>query len=327
MSNLKDLNTVYYEEIRDCIKKGDDFLITTHINPDGDSISSILLLSIILDHLDKNYIIVIDKPLPEKFNFLPFIENISIYNDIAEGFTCENFVALDASDLNRLGRLKGIAEKSKNVINIDHHPSNVLYGDINLVESDKSSAVEIVYKLFQLFNIPLSKEIAIIVYTGIMCDTGRFLFPNTNYNSLKISAEMVKAGAQPNYIGKKIYYRISKETMFTLSNALSTLEFNFENKVSSIYLLNNDLYNNENLDTEGFVDYLMKIDGTEVQIFLHEVKADLFKVSFRSNSYIDVNKVAGYFNGGGHLRASGCYISGNIQNVKNRILKVIEEYI
>ncbi len=317
-----------YSEVQTYIKNSDDFLITTHINPDGDAITSVLLIAVILDHFEKKYRIVINDPVPHKFDFLSDVEKIECFNS-KNSYEYNNLIVLDASDLDRIGRLKDtiIHPADINIINIDHHTSNVYFGLLNLVEPDKSSTVEIVYNIFSAFEIPLTKDTATFIYTGIMCDTGRFLFPNTTSNSFKVAAHMITAGAEPHEIGRNIYYRVSPDSMHVLSKALTTLDFHFNDKVSSMYLTRNSFSNNNKIDTEGFVDYLMTIDRTEVQLFFQEIEKNTFKLSLRSRSYVDVNAVARKFNGGGHLRASGCHISGNIEDVKKKVLDVIKNYI
>lgn len=315
-----------YSEIQSYINKGENFLITTHINSDGDAITSVLLFAVILDHLGKKYRILLDDQVPAKFDFLPQVNKIESRKDKKSG-SYNYLVVLDASDLDRIGELKKIISKEKKIINIDHHPSNLFFGDVNLVEPDKSSTVEIAYNLFSNYNIKLTKNIATLVYTGIMCDTGRFLFPNTTSNSFDVASQMVAAGADPHEIGKNVYYRVSPDSMHLLSKALVTLDFHFNDKVSSMYLTLDSVSNNGNIDTEGFVDYLMTIDRTEVQLFFKEVEKNLFKLSLRSRSYVDVNEIAKHFNGGGHLRASGCHIKGEIGEIKKRVLQVIKKYI
>lgn len=323
---MESKNNNTYLELQTYINNADKFVITTHINPDGDAITSVLLFAVILNHLQKEYRIVLEDTVPDKFDFLCGVDNIEHFDSTSlTGY--EYLAILDASDLGRIGKLNEQISDTTKVINIDHHTSNVFFGDMNLIESDKSSTVEIVYRIFSSFNIELTKDIATLIYTGIMCDTGRFLFPNTNSNSFKVAARMITAGAEPHEIGKNVYYRVSPDSMHLLSKALSTLDFHFNNRVSSIYLTQDTSKNNGKIDTEGFVDYLMTIDRTEVQLFFREVKKNVFKLSLRSRSYVDVNEIAKHFDGGGHLRASGCRIQGEIEEVKSRVLEVIKKYI
>ena len=313
--------------IKECVQKENDFLITTHVNPDGDSIASVLLFASILKHFGKRYIILLDDQIPEKFDFLSGVNEVVHFQKETYSFQPRVVVVLDASGLDRIGKVEDIIPPKALIINIDHHTSNIMFGKFNAIAPEKSSAVEIIYELFMLCNVPLSKEIATFVYTGIMCDTGRFLFPNTTYQSLSICAEMVKHGASPSIIARNIYQRMSPETLKALAKALSTLEFHFDGVVSSIYLPNDILSSNGKIDTEGFVDYLMAVKENEVQFFMLEKEPNHFRVSFRSKEYVDVNKIARQFNGGGHIRAAGCNIDGTVDEVKNRILEVLKKHL
>ena len=282
-------------DIQECIQKEDGFLVTTHVNPDGDSLSSVLAFGAFLGHFNKNYTILLDDTVPKKFDFLPHIDKIVPYNQQKIEGCVKNIVVLDSSDLGRIGTVQEIITSETTIINIDHHPSNQQYGQFNVVDQKESSTAEIVYSFYSLLDIPITPDIATLFYTGILCDTGRFLFPNTTYRSLRICAEMVQKGAQPGYIAEQVYCKTSPETIHALNRALSTIEFHFNGLVSCIYLENGILASYEKADTEGFVDYLLAIDGTEVEFFMIEIEPNTFRVSFRSKNSVDVNKVAERF--------------------------------
>jgi phosphoesterase RecJ-like protein len=314
-------------EIKSFVEQADDFLITTHIRSDGDSITSILLFASILRFLKKRFCVYVDDEIPRKLNFLPGIKTVENGNKEGCAFQPRCLVVMDCSNLDRIGCVKKYSSKDSIIINIDHHPGNQFFGQFNLVDSTESSTVEIVYTLFSQWNIPLSPETATLIYTGIMSDTGKFVFPNTTYRSLSICAEMVKHGAKPDVIASNLYFRNSIDTLKALAAALNTLEFYCDGAISSIHLSCKDLTQNGEVDTEGFVDYLLTIEDTEVVFFMLEEKEDFYRVSFRSKRKVDVNEVSKYFNGGGHSRASGCCIEGKLDDVKNRILNRIKIYL
>lgn len=302
-------------------------MISSHVNPDGDSIASILVFTAILRHLGKSYRILLDDDIPGKLDFLAGIDEIQRYDESLPSLCPRVLIVLDSSNLERIGRVAEILTDGVEIVNIDHHPSNEGFGKHNLVLGKESSTVEIVYDLFTAMNIPLSPGIAALVYTGILCDTGRFLFPNTTSRSLEICSEMVKHGASPDIIAKKLYFRMSHETAKALSAALSTLEFHFDGIVSCIHLSNGAVSSINDIDTEGFVDYLLAIDGTEVEFLMVEKEPCQFRISFRSKSRVDVNEVAKHFGGGGHTRASGCTVEGTVSEVKGKILKVLKAFL
>ncbi len=320
----KHLNSLL--EIKAYVEQADDFLITTHIRSDGDSITSILLFASILRFLKKRFCVCIDDVVPRKFNFLPDIKIIENGKKKGCAFKPRCVVVLDCSGPERVGCVQKYISEDSVIINIDHHPGNQSFGQFNLVDPGESSTVEIVYALFSLLNIPLSPEKATLIYTGIMSDTGKFVFPNTTYRSLSICAEMVKHGAKPDAIASSLYFRNSTYTLKALAAALNTLEFYCDGVISSIHLSHEDLTQNGKVDTEGFVDYLLTIEDSEVVFFMLEEKKDFYRVSFRSKSKVDVNEISKYFDGGGHSRASGCSIQGKLDDVKKRILDRIKIY-
>ncbi|MCD6117406.1 bifunctional oligoribonuclease/PAP phosphatase NrnA [bacterium] len=316
-----------FSRVSQVLKEKDDFLITAHINSDGDSISSILLFASIVKHLGKRFLMCIDDTVPGKFDFLPDVDSIVSFEKIDYDFTPEVCVVLDASNLERIGRVNSLIPDNSTIISIDHHPSNVNFGKINVVDPKASSTSEIVYQLISALGIDVTKAMATYVYNGIVCDTGSFSFPNTTDKSLYICAEMVRCGADPGFIARMLYQRSSPDTLRALSSALSTLEFHFDGKVSCMYLVNGFVSEGSNVDTEGFVDYLLAIDGTEVEFFMIEEKPDYFRISLRSKEYVDVNAVAGEFGGGGHQRAAGCRVAGKADEVKEKLIKILESFV
>ncbi len=303
----------------------DDFLITTHINPDGDCVTSVLSIAYILKVLGKRYEILMADPIPEKFQFLSDVDSILHLEVSKLSFEPKTAIALDASTAERFGNVKPFVEECEMIINIDHHPSNSFFGDIDLVDPEESSTVEIVYHLIKYMDIEITDELATLIYTGIMCDTGRFLFPNTTHRSMKICAEMIQCGASPEIIGDYLYFQKSFDTMKALGEALSTLELYQDGKVACVELDCRCYEREQSLDTEGFVDYLMMINGTEVEFLMLQKEPGKIKVSLRSQKYVNVNDVASVFGGGGHARAAGCTIEGTFAEAKSQILKAIEE--
>ena len=314
-------------EIRDRIRKEDEFVITTHINPDGDSIASVLLVAALLRHFGKRYRILLDDDVPGKFDFLATVEEIQCYDGGVQQKDARVLFVVDATSLDRIGSVRGMISENAEIINIDHHTSNLRFGAIDFIKEEESSTAEVVYELLSFLEVPITPEIATIVYTGVICDTGRFLFPNTNLRSLSVCTEMVERGAVADEIAKKIYCRTSQGTIRALSAALATLEFHFDGVVSCMVLENGCVQSEAKIDTEGFVDHLLSIEGTEVEFFMCEKAPNCFRVSFRSKRYVDVNQVAARFGGGGHKRASGCTVEGSVGEVKAHILAVVKEFL
>ncbi|MFC1569515.1 bifunctional oligoribonuclease/PAP phosphatase NrnA [bacterium] len=316
-----------YQTIANYLQEKDHFLITTHVRPDGDSVSSALVLSTILDSYGKQYHIVLDDCIPKKLHYLLGIEKIHKYQENADAFSHHAVIILDSSDTNRIGQVKQLFHGNETIINIDHHPGNTYFGDLNMVDSTKSSTVEVVYPLVDFTKTKWTSALATMVYTGILSDTGRFLFANTSSDAMFICAEMVKQGADPSFISEMLYNRSSPETMRALAKALSSLEFNFDDQVTCMHLDSEYLCHSGTVDTEGFVDTITGIEGVKASFFMMERDDQEFRVSFRSKGEVDVNEVAGSFGGGGHVRASGANIDGTLEQVKQKVLKVIKRHL
>jgi len=313
-----------YQQIEKTIRNHERFLVTSHINPDGDAISSILTISYLLKKLGKTVQVIMADPVPAKFDYLYDVAAIKKTADIPSDFNQEVIIVVDAASLARIGNVDKLFNDDSIVLNVDHHASNELFGQINLIDPAFSSTVEIVYNIYKMFYKDIPTEIANMVYTGIICDTGRFLFPNTTSHALALSAAMVENGASPSEISGKIYHRNSQNTIHALAEALSTLEFYFEGKVAVINLGYEHLHPGTNVDTEGFVDYLLSIDGTEVQMFLVEKEPGAYKISIRSRRWVDVNEIARNFGGGGHKRAAGFMIKGDCAEIKTKIMEKLQ---
>ena len=319
-------NLDLHKTIHDSLIQNDRFLVTTHIHPDGDSIASLLIFGAILDTMGKDYRLIVDDSIPRKFDFLEGVNSINTKIVQLGSFVPNVCIVLDSSNPDRTGNIHQHLPQDVLLINIDHHPSNSLFGNINLVDIEESSTTEIVYALLEVIGVPITEAIASMVYSGIICDTGRFLFPNTTFRSLSVCTQMIDKGVSPSVIGEKLYCRTNQTTIKALAVALSTLDFYFEERVACISLSNGTISKLPDLDTEGFVDYLLAIEGTVVEFFMFEMKPGLFRISFRSKNIIDVNEVAKGLGGGGHARAAGCIMQGELKDVKNRILEELKKH-
>ncbi len=316
-----------YQTIAYNLEEKDYFLITTHVRPDGDSIASVLVLASILDQFNKEYSIILDDCIPKKLKFLKGVEKIQEYEKKVDYRRHENVFILDSSDIERIGRVKDLIRGNETIINIDHHPGNTSFGKLNMVDSTKSSTVELVYPLVEFSKIDWTPDLATMVYTGILSDTGRFLFAKTSSDALFICAEMVRHGADPPFISEMLYNRNTPETMRAYAKALSSLEFFLNDQITCMHLDNAYLCHSGHVDTEGFVDTIAGIEGVKASFFMMEKDNHEFRVSFRSKGEVDVNDVAGMFGGGGHVRASGCNISGSLEQVKQKVLEVLKKHL
>lgn len=321
------------KEAIEAIKSNRRFLITAHVNLEGDSLGSQLAMKELLMGMGKEAFILDSDAVPEHYRFLPKAGEVSNNLDKIKDF--DAVVVLDCPTLNRTGKVKEIiAKKAKLVINIDHHISNEKFGDINWVDSNASSAGEMVYRLFKETGVKLTKEVALSLYIAILTDTGSFNYDNTSSITHEIAGELLGYGLDPALVSESVYERRSVEDIRLLALVLDTLKINQNGTVAHMEVTKNMLEKTKAdiAKSEGLINYARSIDKVKVAVLFKEdlKEKNRINISFRSKGngeVIDVNKIASTFGGGGHTKASGCVISGNLEEAKKQVLARIEEEI
>lgn len=316
-----------YEQIIDVINKSSKIAVTSHVVPDGDNIGSSLALCLALKKLNKQATYLIDDNIPGVYRFLKGAKEVERLSSFAD-LEYDLVIAMDCGDLERMGKVKQLAEKTR-LINIDHHISNTNFGEINLVEENASATAEIAYKLIKSMGIFIDKDMAECIYTGIVTDTGMFQYSNTSEETHSIAAELIIAGVNPADIFNKVYQNSPKEKIILIKEALQSLEFYSSDKISCITISKAQIDDiaGEDLDTEGIVNMARDIAGIEVAVFLKEKESNVVKVSLRSKSYVDVCAIAKGFGGGGHIRAAGCTITAGLEQAKQQLILAIQKQI
>lgn len=314
-----------------CLKENDNFLITAHINLEGDALGSELALYRLLKAMGKNAAILNQDSAPNIYKFLPDINDIRRFKKDLKDIKFNCFVALDCSDLKRCGAVSKLAKTNSPILNIDHHLSNEMFGSVNWVEPDSSSTVEMIYKLYKKMHIPLNKEIALLLYVGILTDTGSFQHPNTTSLTHKITAELLKYNLDTHSIYRNIYESIHFKDMKLLSRILPSIRLEANGKIAW-FQIGCKIFKDEDIsfDLSGaLLRFARSIKGVEVAVLFREnPKAkDESKVNLRSHGKIDVKNIASFFGGGGHKNASGCTIKGRPATVRRRVLKKIKEVL
>lgn len=319
MSNYD--NTI--DQISKAIARSDSIYISSHINPDGDSIGSMMALGLALEQLNKNVKFIKTDTIPSTFEFLPYIERLQDYNEIDSDI----FFILDCGNKDRIGNYEKFIDKAKTVINIDHHLDNNNFGDINLVDSTRSSTGEIVFNVIEGLGLKLNKDIATNLYTSISMDSGRFMYDKVDDNTHEIVARLIREGINKDEININLYQNRSMESTKLFIEGVSTLKTYGNNKIATVKITQDSLdRTNAKLDEiDGLISFIRDIDTVEVACVLKEVKSKEIKISLRSKRYIDVSSICNIFNGGGHKRAAGCTIYEDIQTAEGLIIKEIEK--
>lgn len=311
--------------LQEC-KAAKNIVISGHIRPDGDCVGSCLAMyQYLRKAVPKAAIKVFLEEAPEVFACIKGFDEIDDSYVMEE--TVDVFIALDCEKA-RLGRAEEIFDNAKKRINVDHHVSNEKgSGDINYVISGISSTAELVYDLMDKKYV--DAEIAKAVYIGIVHDTGIFNYSNTSPKTLRIAAELIEYGFDFPEIIDETFYKKTYAQNQLLGRALLECIVFMDGKciVSAIDKKTLDFYGATSKDVDGIVNQLRITKGVECAIFMYETGNLEYKVSLRSNKYVDVSKVAAYFGGGGHVRAAGCSMNGTFYDVINNISKQIERQV
>ena len=319
------------DKVIQAIQKYQNFMVTTHCNPEGDALGSSLALALFLKQLGKNAKVVIHDPIPYFLEFLP--EKHLVFQSPAIHSTFDVICVCDCGDIARTGYFKNPApgEKIKypaaEVINIDHHVTNTRFGTINWIEGEASASGEMVYDLIHAMKGTITQAIATAIYTTVITETGSFHYSNTTPKMFKIASECAEKGIDVNLIARGIFDTSSKGRLTLLAKVLNSLEVSQDGKIATVSVSGEMFKQTETTaeDTENFVSYPRSIKGVEVAILFRENSPKEYKVSLRAQKELDVSEVAGSFGGGGHKKAAGCTIQGNLSEVKQKVLQAVEK--
>lgn len=318
------------ERIASIIKRSNNFLITSHINPEGDSLGSQLAMAVILEKLGKKFVVYNNDKVPVRYGFLPHFDIIK--NRIAKKHKkFDVAIVMDCPTLRRTGRVKDEVKNASCVINIDHHVSNERFGDFNWVDSRSSSTGEMVYRFYKALGMDIGKEAALYMYIAILTDTGSFNYSNTSNITHRIVGELLGKGIGPSKVSQNIYSNKAVGEIKLLGRVLNGITLAADGRIAYLAARKSDFSATKTQPnaTENFVNFARAIAGVAVAIFFREdihVK-DRYHISFRSYGEVDVNRVAAYFGGGGHKNASGCVQNGTFAEVKNRVVEKVRDVL
>ncbi|QRN86310.1 bifunctional oligoribonuclease/PAP phosphatase NrnA [Clostridia bacterium] len=309
--------------------KGKKVLVTSHRDPDGDCIGSTVAMTLALKQLGFEADALNLDEIPYRYTFCDPSKLIYDIDHIPDR-KHEVVVVLDSSDLNRLGYdMKKEFPRIHTIINIDHHRSNVGFGDLNIVEDTASANCEILFRILTEWEVQWNSQIANALYTGITTDTGSFKYESTSSETLRIAASLIDYGADINIIRASIWENEPYNRIRALSDVLDDLKITKDGRISWIKISLEEIQRHKlnNGDLESFVDYPRTVTGVEVALFIKEMEMGKLKVSVRTKSCIDATKIASIFGGGGHKRAAGFKVEGKLDEQEQRIIKLVQEEV
>jgi len=294
--------------------------IFIHSHPDGDAIGSGLALSLALEQREQFVPVVCADSLPTRYQFLPATDRLT--TEVPADF--EVAVVLDAADRQQLGTVAEALDQAQTVVWIDHHCTNQERADIEYIDSHAPATALLVRPIIEAMGVTVTPDMATCLYTGLATDTGFFTFENTSAQALYAGAQLAREGVDPHGIAQAVNKQHKLPALRLQGRALASLRSAADGRIVYAALTPEDFSaaQAESEDTEGIIDLLKTVDGSEVQVLFKAVRHNCWRISLRS-SVIDVAAIAQEFGGGGHVAAAGCTVTGSLPEVRARVIDTI----
>lgn len=307
------------------IEAGQRFLVASHEGPDGDAIASTLSLTNALREQGKEVVAYNRDAIPEGFEFLPGAD--TLVNDLSGATAFDAIFVLDAGELRRAG--SHLRDLSPVLVNIDHHPHSEQFGSIHYVDEEASATGVLIYRILQAGQWPVSKAVALCIYTAILSDTGSFRYSNANLEAFRVAGEMVELGVDPWEVAAGLYESQPEKRLRLLAPVLQTLSVSPCGRLASVSVTT-EMMEQAGAGpeyTDGFVNYPRSIKGVEVGLFFRQVGPRSFKIGFRSKGAVDVGSLSRELGGGGHHNAAGAVMDGTMEEVRAAVFSRLADLL
>lgn len=312
------------DNILEEINKANSIVILTHENPDGDAVGTALALYNALKQYGKNPDIIIPE-YSKVFEFLPGIDDIKKESNVEK---YDLAISVDCATIKMLNGFANYFESAKMKIDIDHHGTNTMYGDINFVNPVAPACAQILITILDYIGMEITKDIGSCILTGIITDTGGFKYSGVTAETFEFVAWLLNKGVNVSKIYRQVLQVKTKANFELHRIASDRIEFLEDGKIAFTYITEEDeqKVGAQNGDHEGIVEVGRDVEGVEVSIFVRKTDKGC-KVSLRSNDYVNVSDVCLMFGGGGHQKAAGALIQGSIEQVKEKLLYQVKSYL
>ncbi len=310
------------------IVSGNSFLLTSHVDLDGDAVGSELGLALLMERMGKRVAVVNQDSLPLHYGFLP--GRHLVLNSPQEAGSVDAAFVLDSTSLERTGSVgRFLVESGFPIVNIDHHAGNVNFGAVNLVRPEACATAVIILDLVRVLSQGIGPEVATCLYAALVSETGSFRLSNTSTDGLEVAACLAREGADPYEIAASLFSRRTPQALRLIGQALCSLEIGLGGALALISLTRASTEESgvAGEELEGLVNFAMSVKGARVGVSLRELQDSLVKVSLRSNGTVDVDRVARQFGGGGHSNAAGARVRGTLEEVKKQVVERIAEAV
>lgn len=316
---MKSTKKLTVSQVANLLVQKNELALFAHTNPDGDAVGASCALAIALRRMGKKVNVFCDMPIGNKI-----ADNFSEAREISDKFFGEYdlLVAVDCGDLNRLGEFASLYDRFFETLTVDHHGGE-FFSKYNLV-TNYASTCQLVYEIVRELSVEIDSVLATYMYLGLCTDTGNFSHNNTDSSSFLMAANLCEKGAEIEKINRVFFKDASLAETKILGRAIGHMRTFYDNQMVLMYLTQSDLSDchADFSQTAGIVEHAINVDTAKVGVMLTEYNKNVFKVSMRGKNY-SVRDVCQYFGGGGHLFASGCMISGFLEDVIDKIVRVV----
>lgn len=311
-------------QVIELIEKHERFAVTSHIRPDGDSLGSSLALCWILRGLGKNAEVIMCDQVPHAYAKLPGADDVRVVPDVDHNY--DAVFVIECSDVTRPGLPK---LKDQFVVNIDHHSTTALFGNVNWIDSTAAAVGEMIYNLAKAIGARITPELASCVYAALLTDTGSFHFSNTTERTFKIASELVRHGAQPAKLSQAIFYSHPYGKVKLVGAVLATLQRDESGRIAWITMTRDAMSESgaSEEDTDGIINYPLTIGEVEAAAFFRELPNSTYRISLRSKNRVNVARVAEQFGGGGHCNAAGFTIVADYDELTREVIAKLKDAV
>lgn len=309
-----------YKSFIERIGGAKSFVIASHQSPDGDGIGSTVALALALERMGKEVVLYNGDPIPWNLKFLPRTDDF--VSKLPEGSNFDMAIMVDCAERKRISKEFAEHEGLGTLACIDHHQLKNPEADVLLIDPEAASTGEVVFRFMKRAGVEIDADVALLIYTTLVVDTGFFKYSTTNAHVLGLASELVEAGAVPWTVAKYLEESYPAERMKLLAKSLATLSFEFDGKYASMDVTQ-AMFKETGASIEQsdeFATYPRSIAGVEVSALFREMEDGVIKVSLRSKDLVDVAALARKMDGGGHARAAGMRMRASLDEAKRMLL-------
>ena len=308
------------QQMAERLRAADNVLILCHKNPDGDTVGCGSALYYAFKALDKNAAVLCSDVIPSRYAFT----NPRLFKG---EFEPQTVVAVDVAGIQLFGENNGVPQYTRHIdFCIDHHAGNSGYADFTLLDGQAAAAAELLYEVIMAMKVPMTAHIANCLYTGLSTDTGCFRFSATTAKTHLVAAKLIEAGAQVEELNTLLFDTKPRARMEAERIARNHLEYHLDGRCALIYLTRDEIEQSQvdPADLEELTSLPISIEGVKVGLTLRQQPGGSYRISVRTANGVDACAIARRLGGGGHTRAAGCELLGNLDNTKSAILAEVE---